>query len=118
MRADKVGRDTLLSQIVRMVADAQRSRAPIQRLADQVAGWFVPTVIIVALIAFGAWAWFGPEPRMAFGLVAAVSVLIIACLCALGLVVWMANMVVVLRGAVNGVLKQNAEALERYEKIV
>ena len=78
MRAEKVGRDTLLSQIVKMVADAQRSRAPIQRLADRVAGWFVPTVIAVALIAFGVWATFGPEPRMAFGLVAAVSVLIIA----------------------------------------
>ena len=85
MRAEKVGRDTLLSQIVQMVAQAQRSRAPIQRLADQVAGWFVPTVIVVALLAFGAWALFGPEPRLAFGLVAAVSVLIIACPCALGL---------------------------------
>ncbi|MGY2931363.1 cation transport ATPase [Bradyrhizobium sp. GM6.1] len=78
MRAEKVGRETLLSQIVQMVADAQRSRAPIQRLADQVAGWFVPAVIAVAVIAFAAWAWFGPEPRLAFGLVAAVSVLIIA----------------------------------------
>ena len=85
MRAEKVGRDTLLSQIVKMVAEARRSRAPIQRLADQVAGWFVPVVIVVALIAFGVWAMFGPEPRMAFGLVAAVSVLIIACPCALGL---------------------------------
>src|SRR5206468_4879916 len=85
MRADKVGRDTLLSQIVKMVAEAQRSRAPIQRLADQVAAWFVPAVIVVALAAFAAWATFGPEPRMAFGLVAAVSVLIIACPCALGL---------------------------------
>src|SRR6478672_5027827 len=85
MRADKVGRETLLWQIVQMVADAQRSRAPIQRLADQVAGWFVPAVIVVALAAFAAWAWFGPEPRLAFGLVAAVSVLIIACPCALGL---------------------------------
>src|SRR5438477_8753180 len=85
MRAEKIGRDTLLSQIVQMVAEAQRSRAPIQRLADQVAGWFVPTVIVVALIAFGVWAVYGPEPRMVFGLVAAVSVLIIACPCALGL---------------------------------
>jgi Cu+-exporting ATPase len=117
MRADKVGRDTLLSQIVQMVADAQRSRAPIQRLADQVAGWFVPVVIVVALIAFGAWAWFGPEPRMAFGLVAAVSVLIIACPCALGLATPMSIMVGVGRGAQAGVLIKNAEALERMEKI-
>jgi Cu+-exporting ATPase len=117
MRADKVGRDTLLSQIVKMVADAQRSRAPIQRLADQVAGWFVPTVITVALIAFGAWAWFGPEPRMAFGLVAAVSVLIIACPCALGLATPMSIMVGVGRGAQAGVLIKNAEALERMEKV-
>jgi Cu+-exporting ATPase len=117
MRADKVGRDTLLSQIVKMVAEAQRSRAPIQRLADQVAGWFVPVVIVVALIAFGAWAWFGPEPRMAFGLVAAVSVLIIACPCALGLATPMSIMVGVGRGAKAGVLIRNAEALERMEKI-
>ncbi|MEH2564635.1 heavy metal translocating P-type ATPase [Bradyrhizobium sp. AZCC 2289] len=117
MRADKVGRDTLLSQIVKMVAEAQRSRAPIQRLADQVAGWFVPTVIVVALIAFAAWAWFGPEPRMAFGLVAAVSVLIIACPCALGLATPMSIMVGVGRGAQAGVLIKNAEALERMEKI-
>jgi P-type Cu+ transporter len=117
MRADKVGRDTLLSQIVKMVADAQRSRAPIQRLADQVAGWFVPSVIVAALIAFGAWAWFGPEPRMAFGLVAAVSVLIIACPCALGLATPMSIMVGVGRGAAAGVLIKNAEALERMEKI-
>jgi P-type Cu+ transporter len=117
MRADKVGRDTLLSQIVKMVADAQRSRAPIQRLADQVAGWFVPTVIVVAVIAFFAWALFGPEPRMAFGLVAAVSVLIIACPCALGLATPMSIMVGVGRGAQAGVLIKNAEALERMEKI-
>ena len=117
MRADKVGRDTLLSQIVRMVADAQRSRAPIQRLADRVAGWFVPTVIAVALIAFGAWAMWGPEPRLAFGLVAAVSVLIIACPCALGLATPMSIMVGVGRGASEGVLIRNAEALERMEKI-
>jgi Cu+-exporting ATPase len=117
MRADKVGRDTLLSQIVKMVADAQRSRAPIQRLADQVSGWFVPIVIVVALIAFFAWAWFGPEPRMAFGLVAAVSVLIIACPCALGLATPMSIMVGVGRGAQAGVLIKNAEALERMEKI-
>jgi Cu+-exporting ATPase len=117
MRADKVGRDTLLSQIVQMVAQAQRSRAPIQRLADQVAGWFVPTVIVVALVAFGAWAWFGPEPKIAFGLVAAVSVLIIACPCALGLATPMSIMVGVGRGAQAGVLIKNAEALERMEKI-
>ncbi len=117
MRADKVGRDTLLAQIVQMVAQAQRSRAPIQRLADQVAGWFVPAVIVVALVAFGAWAWFGPEPKMAFGLVAAVSVLIIACPCALGLATPMSIMVGVGRGAQAGVLIKNAEALERMEKI-
>ena len=117
MRADKVGRDTLLSQIVQMVASAQRSRAPIQRLADRVAGWFVPTVIAVALIAFAAWATFGPEPRFAFGLVAAVSVLIIACPCALGLATPMSIMVGVGRGAQAGVLIKNAEALERMEKV-
>jgi Cu+-exporting ATPase len=117
MRADKVGRDTLLSQIVKMVAEAQRSRAPIQRLADHVAGWFVPVVIVVALAAFGVWAWFGPEPRMAFGLVAAVSVLIIACPCALGLATPMSIMVGVGRGAQVGVLIKNAEALERMERV-
>ena len=117
MRAEKVGRDTLLSQIVKMVADAQRSRASIQRLADQVAGWFVPVVIVVALIAFGVWSYFGPEPRMAFGLVAAVSVLIIACPCALGLATPMSIMVGVGRGAQAGVLIKNAEALERMEKV-
>jgi len=117
MRADKVGRDTLLSQIVQMVASAQRSRAPIQRLADQVAGWFVPAVIAVALMAFAAWATFGPEPRFAFGLVAAVSVLIIACPCALGLATPMSIMVGVGRGAQLGVLIKNAEALERMEKV-
>ena len=117
MRADKVGRDTLLSQIVKMVAEAQRSRAPIQRLADQVASWFVPVVIVVAVIAFGAWAYFGPEPRMAFGLVAAVSVLIIACPCALGLATPMSIMVGVGRGAQAGVLIKNADALERMEKV-
>src|SRR6266852_445790 len=117
MRADKVGRDTLLSQIVQMVAQAQRSRAPIQRLADQVAGWFVPMVIVVALAAFGAWALFGPEPRMAFGLVAAVSVLIIACPCALGLATPISIMVGVGRGAEAGVLIKSAEALERLERV-
>jgi Cu+-exporting ATPase len=117
MRAEKVGRDTLLSQIVQMVAQAQRSRAPIQRLADQVAAWFVPTVIAAALVAFGVWALFGPEPRLAFGLVAAVSVLIIACPCALGLATPMSIMVGVGRGAQVGVLIKNAEALEQMEKI-
>jgi Cu+-exporting ATPase len=117
MRADKVGRDTLLAQIVQMVADAQRSRAPIQRLADQVAGWFVPVVIVAAIAAFAAWATFGPEPKLAFGLVAAVSVLIIACPCALGLATPMSIMVGVGRGAHDGVLIKNAEALERLEKV-
>ncbi len=117
MRADKIGRDTLLAQIVQMVATAQRSRAPIQRLADQVSGWFVPLVIAIALLAFAAWAWFGPEPRFAYGLVAAVSVLIIACPCALGLATPMSIMVGVGRGAQAGVLIKNAEALERMEKI-
>ncbi|CAN1723240.1 Silver exporting P-type ATPase [Hyphomicrobium sp. 1Nfss2.1] len=117
MRADKVGRDTLLSQIVQMVAQAQRSRAPIQRLADQVAGWFVPLVIAAAIIAFFAWATFGPEPRLAYGLVAAVTVLIIACPCALGLATPMSIMVGVGRGAHAGVLIKNAEALERLEKV-
>ena len=117
MRADKVGRDTLLSQIVQMVASAQRSRAPIQRVADQVSAWFVPAVIAVALIAFAAWAAFGPEPQFAYGLVAAVSVLIIACPCALGLATPMSIMVGVGRVAQAGVLIKNAEALERMEKI-
>ena len=117
MRAEKVGRDTVLSRIVEMVASAQRSRAPIQRLADQVAGWFVPVVILVAVLAFLAWAMWGPEPRMTYGLVAAVSVLIIACPCALGLATPMSIMVGVGRGAQSGVLIKNAEALERLEKI-
>jgi len=117
MRADKVGRDTMLGQIVQLVGQAQRSRAPIQRLADQVAGWFVPTVIAVALAAFVTWSIWGPEPRSAFGLVAAVSVLIIACPCALGLATPMSIMVGVGRGAQLGVLIKNAEALERFEKI-
>jgi Cu+-exporting ATPase len=117
MRAEKVGRDTMLSRIVQMVAAAQRSRAPIQRLADQVAGWFVPTVIAIALVAFAAWSIYGPEPRFTFGLVAAVTVLIIACPCALGLATPMSIMVGVGRGAQAGVLIKNAEALERMEKI-
>ncbi len=117
MRAEKIGRDTLLAQIVQMVAAAQRSRAPIARLADQVASWFVPLVILVALAAFAAWSVFGPEPRFALGLVAAVSVLIIACPCALGLATPMSIMVGVGRGARAGVLVKNAEALERMEKV-
>jgi Cu+-exporting ATPase len=117
MRAERVGRDTMLSRIVDMVASAQRSRAPIQRLADQVSGWFVPLVILVAILAFAAWAVWGPEPRMSYGLVAAVSVLIIACPCALGLATPMSVMVGIGRGAQSGVLIKNAEALERFEKI-
>jgi Cu+-exporting ATPase len=117
MRAEKVGRDTLLARIVQMVADAQRTAAPIQRLADQVSGWFVPLVIVIAVLAFAAWAVFGPEPRFAFGLVAAVSVLIIACPCALGLATPMSIMVGVGRGAEIGVLIKNALALERMEKV-
>jgi len=117
MRAEKVGADTLLSQIVQMVAQAQRSRAPIQRMADLVSGWFVPAVILVAAIAFAVWASVGPEPRFAFALVAAVSVLIIACPCALGLATPLSIMVGVGRGAQAGVLIKNAEALERFEKI-
>jgi heavy metal translocating P-type ATPase len=117
MRADKVGHDTVLAQIVQMVAQAQRSRAPIQRLADQVSSWFVPTVILVSLLAFAAWSIWGPEPRLTFGLIAAVSVLIIACPCALGLATPMSIMVGVGRGAQSGVLIKNAEALERMEKV-
>lgn len=117
MEAGKVGHDTMLAQIVRMVADAQRSRAPIQRLADQVSGWFVPVVIGIAIAAFAAWMIWGPEPRFAHGLVAAVAVLIIACPCALGLATPMSIMVGVGRGAGLGVLIKNAEALERFEKI-
>ncbi len=117
MRAEKVGSDTVLAHIVAMVAAAQRSRAPIQRLADSVAAWFVPAVIAVALIAFAAWAEFGPEPRLAYALVAAVTVLIIACPCALGLATPMSIMVAVGRAASAGILIKNAEALERLEKV-
>jgi P-type Cu+ transporter len=117
MRADKIGRDTVLAQIVQMVAQAQRSRAPIQRLADQVSGWFVPLVIAVAIAAFIAWAIWGPEPRLTYGLLAAISVLIIACPCALGLATPMSIMVGVGRGAQAGVLIKDAEALERLEKL-
>ncbi len=117
MEAGNVGRDTMLSRIVQMVAEAQRSRAPIQRLADEVSGWFVPAVIAIAVIAFATWMWLGPEPRFTHGLVAAVAVLIIACPCALGLATPMSIMVGVGRGARLGVLIKNAEALERFEKV-
>ena len=117
MRAERVGRDTMLARIVQMVADAQRSRAPIQRLADTVSGWFVPIVIAVAAIAFVSWSLVGPSPAMGYGLIAAVAVLIIACPCALGLATPMSIMVGVGRGAQSGILIKNAEALERMEKI-
>ncbi|WP_323801343.1 heavy metal translocating P-type ATPase [Parasphingorhabdus sp.] len=117
MTAERVGKDTLLAKIVQMVADAQRSRAPIQKLADTVAGFFVPTVVLVALITFVVWALWGPEPALAYGLVNAVAVLIIACPCALGLATPMAIMVGTGKGAQNGILIKNAEALETFEKI-
>jgi Cu+-exporting ATPase len=117
MRAEKVGRDTMLAHIVDMVARAQRSRAPIQRLADLVAAWFVPAVIAAALLAFAAWMTFGPEPRFTFALVAAVTVLIIACPCALGLATPMSIMVGVGRGARSGILIRDAQALEQFERI-
>jgi Cu+-exporting ATPase len=117
MEAQRVGRDTLLAQIVRLVGEAQRSRAPIQRLADTVAGWFVPIVIAVAVVTFAAWAWLGPEPRLAYALVNAVAVLIIACPCALGLATPMSIMVGTGRGAELGVLLRNAEALELMESV-
>ncbi len=117
MTAQKVGRDTMLSRIVAMVAEAQRSRAPIQGLADRVAGVFVPAVIAVALLAFAVWAFVGPEPRLAYAFIVAVAVLIIACPCALGLATPMSIMVGIGRGAGLGVLIKNAEALERMEKV-
>jgi Cu+-exporting ATPase len=117
MRSEKVGRDTMLARIVQMVADAQRSRAPIQRLADAVSAWFVPSVIAVAIAAFIIWSLVGPAPAMAYGLIAAVAVLIIACPCALGLATPMSIMVGVGRGAEAGVLIKNAEALERMEEV-
>jgi Cu+-exporting ATPase len=117
MRAERVGSDTLLAQIVRMVSEAQRTRAPIQRLADVIASYFVPAVVVVAVLAFIAWAIWGPEPRLALALLSAVAVLIIACPCALGLATPMAVMVGTGRGAGAGVLIKNAEALERLEKV-
>jgi Cu+-exporting ATPase len=117
MRAEKVGSDTMLAQIVRMVADAQRSRAPIQNLADRVSAYFVPAVILVAVVAFVVWALVGPEPRLAHALVNAVAVLIIACPCALGLATPMSIMVAMGRGATAGVLFRNAEAIETLEKV-
>ena len=117
MRAERVGRDTMLSQIVRMVSEAQRSRAPIQKLADQVSGWFVPAVVLVAIAAFIVWALVGPEPRLSHALVNAIAVLIIACPCALGLATPMSIMVGTGRGATAGVLVKNAEALELMEKV-
>jgi Cu+-exporting ATPase len=117
MRAERVGRDTMLARIVQMVAEAQRSRAPIQRMADRVAAWFVPAVIVIAVAAFVVWATVGPEPRLAHALIVAVSVLIIACPCALGLATPMSIMVGVGRGAGLGVLIKNAEALEVMEKV-
>ncbi len=117
MRAEKVGADTMLSQIVNMVAEAQRSRAPIQKYADMIAGWFVPIVLFVAVIAFLVWFYYGPEPALAHGIIAAVSVLIIACPCAVGLATPMSIMVSTGRGATSGVLIKNAEALEVFAKV-
>ncbi len=117
VRAEKIGRDTMLARIVDLVGRAQRSRAPVQRLADQVAGWFVPLVLVAAGVAFATWAVFGPEPRFTFALVAAVTVLIIACPCALGLATPMSIMVGVGRGARSGILIRDAEALERLERV-
>jgi Cu+-exporting ATPase len=117
MVATNVGDDTILSQIVRMVAEAQRSRAPIQRLADVVAAWFVPAVVTVAVVTFVVWAWLGPQPAMAYAIVNAVAVLIIACPCALGLATPMSIMVGTGKGAQNGILIKNAEALETFEKV-
>jgi len=117
MKAEKIGADTLLAQIVKMVSEAQRSRAPIQRLADTVAAWFVPAVLVSAVITFAVWAIFGPQPHYAHALVNAVAVLIIACPCALGLATPMAIMVGTGRGAAEGILIRNAEALETFEKV-
>jgi len=117
MRADKIGSDTMLARIVAMVAEAQRSRAPIQRMADTVSAWFVPAIILIAVLAFAIWAIWGPAPALTYGLIAAVSVLIIACPCALGLATPMSIMVGVGKGALGGVLIKSAEALEHMEKV-
>ncbi|MGH8324893.1 MAG: heavy metal translocating P-type ATPase, partial [Steroidobacteraceae bacterium] len=117
MRAEKIGSDTVLARIVAMVSEAQRSRAPIQRLADQVSAWFVPAVIAVAILSFVGWMLFGPQPAFANAMIAAVSVVIIACPCALGLATPMSIMVGVGKGAGAGILIKNAEALERFEKV-
>jgi Cu+-exporting ATPase len=117
MRAEKVGAETLLSQIVQLVANAQRTRAPLQRLADRVAAWFVPTVVAAALITFALWASFGPEPRLSYALINAVAVLIIACPCALGLATPISIMVATGRGAQMGVLFRDAEAIETLQKV-
>lgn len=117
MSAEKVGAETMLSQIVSMVAEAQRSRAPIQKYADLIAGWFVPVVIVIAIVAFAVWYYFGPEPALTHGIIAAVSVLIIACPCAVGLATPMSIMVAMGRGAQSGVLIKNAEALEVFAKV-
>src|SRR5215472_9683923 len=117
MRAERVGSDTLLAQIVAMVTEAQRSRAPIQKLVDTISAWFVPAVVVIAVATFAAWSLFGPAPAMGFGLVNAVAVLIIACPCALGLATPMSIMVGTGRGARAGVLVKNAEALELMEKV-
>src|SRR5450432_1314858 len=117
MQAEHVGSETVLARIVQMVADAQRSRAPIQALADKVSGWFVPTVLAVAVLTFIGWAWLGPEPRFAYAIVNAVAVLIIACPCALGLATPMSVMVGIGRGAQAGVLIKKAEAMELMEKV-
>ncbi|HYD84081.1 MAG TPA: HAD-IC family P-type ATPase, partial [Opitutus sp.] len=116
-RAEKIGRDTMLARIVQLVADAQRSRAPIQSLADRVAGWFVPAVAAIAVLTFAIWFWAGPEPRLAHAIINAVAVLIIACPCALGLATPMSIMVGIGRGAHSGILVKQAEALERLEKV-
>jgi Cu+-exporting ATPase len=117
MQAERVGSETLLSQIVQMVAEAQRSRAPIQKLADVVSGYFVPIVIVIAIVTFFVWATIGPEPRMAYGIINAVAVLIIACPCALGLATPMSIMVATGKGAHAGVLFRNAEAIEVLREI-
>ncbi|MCB0389288.1 MAG: HAD-IC family P-type ATPase, partial [Winogradskyella sp.] len=117
MKAEKIGSDTLLSQIIHMVNDASRSRAPIQNLADKVSGYFVPAVVIISVLTFIVWALWGPEPVYVYAFVNAIAVLIIACPCALGLATPMSVMVGVGRGAQNGVLIKNAEALEKMDKV-